>query len=75
MAPGQPRPTTIPKASHPPPTRATDPLGVMADVLKFLENSRREAQEYQNCFMETLLSLVAPTTSQPAHRVILGDFL
>ena len=55
-APGQSRTTAVPEASQPPPIRATDPLGEMADVLRFLENSRKEAQGNQNRFMEALLT-------------------
>ena len=74
-APVQPQATTMPETSQPPPTGATDPLGIMAEVLKFLENSRRETQENQNRFMEALLTRMTPTTSQPVHGVTLGDFL
>ena len=73
--PAQPQATTIPEASQSALPRTADPLGVMAEVFRFLENARKEAQESQDRFMEALLTRVAPTTSQPTRGVSLGDFL
>ena len=72
---GQPITTTMSEACQSSTTGVANPVGIMLEVIKYLDNSRREAQESHNRFLEALLAKIAPTTSQPEHRVSLDDSL
>ena len=50
--------------------------GNLGDVLKFMENSRRESQENQNRFLEAIQTRLVPGGANlPGAGVSLGEFL
>lgn len=72
---GQPITTTILEASQSSTTGVADSVEIMMEVIKYLDSSRREAQESHHRFLGALLAKIAPTTSQPERIVSLDDSL
>ena len=74
--PGQGQPASNPEFGNAGTSGIVGGEGNLGDVLRFLETSRRETQENQNRFLETILTRLVPRGArQPDVGVSLKDFL